>query len=47
MCVVYIYKNGDTPLLWSVVKGNVEMFKLLIDNGALAYINTPNNVNIC
>jgi hypothetical protein len=35
----------------SVQNGNVEMFKLLIDNGALPSINTPNNVqsyvNIC
>jgi hypothetical protein len=30
----------------SVEKGNMEMFKLLIDNGALSSINTPDNVNI-
>ncbi len=30
----------------SVQIGNVEMFKLLIDNGALSSINTANNVNI-
>ncbi len=32
--------------MWSVVQGNVEMCKLLIDNGALPSINTPDNVNI-
>ncbi len=30
----------------SVQNGNMEMCKLLIDNGALPSINTPNNVNI-
>jgi hypothetical protein len=30
----------------SVQKGDVEMCKLLIDNGVLPFINTPNNVNI-
>jgi hypothetical protein len=30
----------------SVQKGNVEMCKLLIDNGALPSINTPDNVNL-
>jgi hypothetical protein len=30
----------------SVMDGNVEMCKLLIDNGALSSINTPDNVNI-
>jgi hypothetical protein len=30
----------------SVKKGNLKMFKLLIDNGALPSINTPNNVSI-
>ncbi len=30
----------------SVMDGNVEMCKLLIDNGVLPFINTPNNVNI-
>jgi hypothetical protein len=29
-----------------VQTGNVEMFNLLIDNGALPSINTPNEVNI-
>jgi hypothetical protein len=37
--------------MMSVEKGNVEMCKLLIDNGALPSINTPNNVqsyvNMC
>ncbi len=41
-----LYKDGDTPLMWSVFKGNIEMCKLLIDNGALSSFNTPNNVNI-
>ncbi len=36
MCGVYI----------SVQNGNMEMCKLLIDNGALSSINTPNKVNI-
>jgi hypothetical protein len=31
--------------MMSVVNGHVEMCKLLIDNGALASINTPDNVN--
>jgi hypothetical protein len=31
----------------SVQKGNVEMCKFLIDNGALSSINTFNKVNIC
>jgi hypothetical protein len=30
----------------SVAMENVEMFKLLIDHGALPSINTPNKVNI-
>ncbi len=30
----------------SVQNGNVEMCKLLIANGALSNINTPDNVNI-
>ncbi len=30
----------------SALNGNLEMLKLLIDNGALPSINTPNNVNI-
>ncbi len=30
--------------MWSVKSGNVEMCKLLIDNGALPFINTPNSV---
>jgi hypothetical protein len=30
----------------SVANENVEMCKLLIDNGASSSINTPNNVNI-
>jgi hypothetical protein len=29
----------------SVQNGNMEMLKLLIDNGGLPSINTPNNVN--
>ncbi len=29
----------------SAKNGNIEMCKLLIDNGALPSINTPNNVN--
>jgi hypothetical protein len=32
--------------MWSVQMGNVEMCKLLMDNGALPSINTPDNVNI-
>jgi hypothetical protein len=32
--------------MWSVKNGNVEMFKLLIDNGALPSINIPNTVNM-
>jgi hypothetical protein len=43
--VLCIYKYGNTPLIWSVQSGNIEMCKLLIDNGALSSINTPNNVN--
>jgi hypothetical protein len=31
----------------SVQIGNIEMCKLLIDNGALPSINTPDKVNIC
>ena len=46
MCVVYIYQDGWTPLMKSVSKEKVEMFQLLIANGALSSINTPNNVNI-
>jgi hypothetical protein len=30
----------------SVDNGNVDMVKLLIDNGALPSINTPDDVNI-
>jgi hypothetical protein len=30
----------------SVQNGNVEMCKLLMDNGALPFINTPDKVNI-
>ncbi len=30
----------------SVQSGDVEMFKLLIDNGAVSSINTPDKVNI-
>ncbi len=41
-----IYKDGNTPLMMSVKYGNVEMCKLLMDNGALSSINTLNNVNI-
>jgi hypothetical protein len=36
---------GETPLTITVGKGNVEMLQLLIDNGALPYINIPDNVN--
>jgi hypothetical protein len=32
--------------MWSVAHGNIEMCKLLIDNGAFSSINTPDNVNI-
>jgi hypothetical protein len=32
--------------MMSVEKENVEMFLLLIDNGALLSVNTPDNVNI-
>jgi hypothetical protein len=32
--------------MMSVHYENMEMCKLLIDNGALPSINTPNNVNI-
>jgi hypothetical protein len=32
--------------MMSVDNGNVEMFQLLIANGALPSINTPDNVNI-
>jgi hypothetical protein len=32
--------------MWSVNEENIEMCKLLVDNGALPSINTPNNVNI-
>jgi hypothetical protein len=32
--------------MWSVAEENVDMCKLLIDNGALSSINTPNNVKI-
>jgi hypothetical protein len=32
--------------MWSVDNRNIEMFKFLIDNGALPSINTPNKVNI-
>jgi ankyrin repeat protein len=40
VCVVYIYQNGYTPLMISVDNGNLEMSKLLIDNGAIISINT-------
>ncbi len=30
----------------SVQNGNFEMCKMLIDNGAMSSINTPNNVNM-
>jgi ankyrin repeat protein len=46
ICVAYIYKDGWTPLMTSVDKGNMEICKLLMDNGALPSINTPDNVNI-
>ncbi len=45
--VLYLYQNGDTPLMKSVKNENVEMCKFLINNGALTSINTPDNVNIC
>jgi hypothetical protein len=32
--------------MMSVQNGNVEISKLLMDNGALPSINTPDNVNI-
>jgi hypothetical protein len=32
--------------MMSVQNKDMEIFKLLIDNGALPSINTPNNVNI-
>jgi hypothetical protein len=32
--------------MWSVEKNNIEIFKLLISNGALPSINTPDDVNI-
>ncbi len=44
--MLFIYQNGDTPLMISVDNGHVEMFVFLIDNGAMPSINTPNNVNI-
>jgi ankyrin repeat protein len=44
MCCMHQY--GNTPLSNSVRDGNLEMCKLLIDNGALPSINTPNKVNI-
>ncbi len=37
---------GWTPFMMTAMNGYVEMCKLLIDNGALPYINTPDNVNI-
>jgi ankyrin repeat protein len=43
---MYVYKNGETPLMTSVKIDNLEMCKLLIDNGALPSINTPDKVNI-
>ncbi len=47
LCVVYtVYQNGDTPLMISVKKGNMEICKLLMNHGALPYINTPDKVNI-
>ncbi len=47
LCVLFcIYKNGETPLMRSVHIGNLDLCKLLIDNGALSSINTPNNVSI-
>ncbi len=46
LCMLYIYQYGDTPLIISVKLENIEMCKLLIDNGALPSINTPNKVNI-
>ncbi len=42
----YMYQNGDTLLMTSVKMGNVEMCTLLIENGALPSINTPDKVNI-
>jgi hypothetical protein len=38
--VLYIYQNGYTPLMISMYNGDVEMSKLLIDNGALKSSNT-------
>ncbi len=38
--------NRVKPLMKSIFDGNVEMFKLLIENGALPSINTPDKVNI-
>ncbi len=32
--------------MWTVQNGNMEMCKLLINNGALPSINTPDDVNI-
>ncbi len=45
LCIV-LYQNGETPLMISVDNGNVEMLKLLIDNGALPSINIPDNVSM-
>jgi ankyrin repeat protein len=44
MC--YVYEIGWTPLMSSVDEGNMEMFKLLINNGALPSINISLTVNI-
>ncbi len=45
MCyLLFTHKNDKTPLIISVYTDNLEMFKFLIDNGALTSINTPGNV---
>jgi hypothetical protein len=40
------YQRGHTVLMWTAWTANLELFQLLINNGALSSINTPDNVNI-
>jgi hypothetical protein len=47
ICNVFcLYKDGETPLMISVQNRNMDICKLLLDNGALPSINTSNDVNI-
>ncbi len=44
--MLFLYQDEETPLMMSITHGNIEICKLLINNGALPSINTPDDVNI-